>query len=436
MAKLTPKQSRILLRSAQQLLSMKSLIVPTSIKDIPIEHYLTRELRIKEGKSVYLTDSGHEHFRAVIDILDQADFFDGMAAYSDIGEAWRKVLKEWISEGLVPDSVDEVLRSIDEHIAQKVDNHTFIVPIRGLELEGLESFAIGKMTIFRMSVDELVAAGVKHDHADIPRLLEANKNTLWLKGTMRGTEKVALQKFTDQATLTAGMLAVTAAATYERGASSFRIGIVLSPEEAIGRAMWLSWSEQNPSLTTHYELPRGQFFPLNGSLMDESDLARIIRRAFTILHSADRTPLEDAIASSVYWFSDAHRDSVPVMQLIKYWSCVEAFFSLTDERITDAVSSGLASLLVFGGFHFVPVAEYSTLKRQIKTLYSYRSKAVHRGSHQHVTERDLAQFSQWVAWLIISMVGLVEQGYTSLEQVKKQTDRLDEVASRKHESKD
>lgn len=436
MAKLTSKQSRILLRSAQQLLSMKSLIVPTSIKDIPIEHYLTRELRLKEGRSVFFTDTGHEHFRTVIDILDQADFFDGMAEYSDIGEAWRKALTEWISAGLMPDSADEVLRSIDEHIAQKIDNRTFIVPIRGLELEGLESFAIGEMTIFRMSVDVLVSTGVKHDHADIPRLLEANKNILWLKGTMRGTEKVALRKFTDQATLTAGMLAATAAATYERGASSFRIGIVLSPEEATGRAMWLSWSEQDPILITHYELPRGQFFPLNASLMDESDLARIIRRAFAILHSADRTSLENAIASSVYWFSDAHRDSVPVMQLVKYWSCVEAFFSLTDERITDAVSSGLASLLVFGGFHFVPVAEYSTLKKQIKALYKYRSKAVHRGSHQHVTERDLAQFSQWVAWLIISMVGLVEQGYTTLEQVKEQTDRLDSLELRKDKPED
>ena len=224
MAKLTPKEERKLLRSAQHLFSMKSLTVPTSIKDIPIEHYLTRELRIKEGRSVYLTDSGHEHFRTIVDILDQADFFDGMAAYSDIWGAWHKAVRKWLAEGLMPDSADEVLQSIDEHIAQKVDNHTFIVPIHGLELDGLDSFAIGALTIFRMSVDELVSAGVKHDHADVPRLLELNKNTLWLRGTMRGTEKVALRKLSDQATLTAGMLAITAAAMYERGASSFRIG--------------------------------------------------------------------------------------------------------------------------------------------------------------------------------------------------------------------
>jgi hypothetical protein len=37
MGKLTPKEERKLLRSADQLFSMKSLTVPTSIKDIPVE---------------------------------------------------------------------------------------------------------------------------------------------------------------------------------------------------------------------------------------------------------------------------------------------------------------------------------------------------------------------------------------------------------------
>jgi hypothetical protein len=434
MTKLTPKEERKVLRSAQHLFSIKSLIVPRSLKDIPIEHYLTRKLRVKEGRSVYLTDSGYEHFRTIVDILDQSDFFDGMAAYSDIWEAWHKALSKWLGDGLMPDSVDEVLQSINDQIAQKVDNHTFIVPIRGLQLDGLDSFAIGKLSIFRMSGDELESSGVKHDHADVPRLLELNKNTLWLRGTVRGTEKVALRKFSDQATLTAGMLAITAAAIYERGASSFRISIVLSPDEVIGRSMWFSWSEQLRTLNTHYQFPKGQFFPLNTSLMEDSDLTRIIRRSFAILHTINRTQLEDAIARSVYWFSDAHRDSLPVMQLIKYWSCVEAFFSFKEEEITHAVSSGLASLLAFGGFHFIQDAEYSTLKKKISTLYKHRSRAVHHGSHEHVTERDLAQFSQWVAWMIISMVALVEQGYTTLEQVKEQTDRLDGLASQKHKS--
>jgi len=76
----------------------------------------------------------------------------------------------------------------------------------------------------------------------------------------------------------------------------------------------------------------------------------------------------------------------------------------------------------------VTTSEYSSLKKKIANLYSLRSRAVHRGSHQHTTELDVAQFSQWVAWMIISMVTLVEQGYTTLNEVKMQTDRLDGLA--------
>jgi hypothetical protein len=157
----------------------------------------------------------------------------------------------------------------------------------------------------------------------------------------------------------------------------------------------------------------------------------MIYRAFAILRAPDRTELEEAIARTVYWYSDAHRDPVLVMKLIKYWSCVEAFFSFEKEEITHAVSAGLASILVFGGFRFVPLSEYGALKRQIVDLYSLRSRAVHRGSHQHTKERDVAQFSQWVAWMIISMVALVEQGYTNLKAVKAQTDRLDGLKERR-----
>ncbi|MCL5060559.1 MAG: HEPN domain-containing protein [Candidatus Thermoplasmatota archaeon] len=324
------------------------------------------------------------------------------------------------------------MQAIADLVAQEVDDHTFAVPLLGIELAGVDSFALGAVTILRMSVDVLNSAGVKHDHADVPHLLELNKHYLWLIGSTRGTPSAAQKRFSEQATLAVGMLAITAASMHEWGASTFRIGIVMTPEEATGRSVWFSWHERGRGLITHYAFPSGQLFPVNTALGDESDMVRMIFHAFAILQASDRTQLEDAIARAVYWYSDAHRDPVLVMKLVKYWSCVEAFFSFEkDEVITHAVAAGLASILVFGGFQFVPPSGYSALKKQIVDLYSLRSRAVHQGSHQHTTEHQIAQFSQWVAWMIINMVGLVEQGYTTLKEVKAQTDRLDGLEERK-----
>ena len=431
MTTLTKKDERKLLLAAKRLCNVKSLFFPKSISDMLIKQDFGRELRLTGNRIVFLTDSGYEYFRTVVDIIVRVDSFDGVAAYSDIWNACLRVVEMWLSSGLEPERADEVVKAVADFVAQEIDDHTFVVPLFGIGLDGVDSFALGTMTILRMSVDALDSAEVEHDHADVPRLLELNKNYLWLKGTARGTPNVAQLRFSEQATLTVGMVAITAASMYEWGARGFRIGIVMSPEEAIGRSVWFSWHETGHSLTTHYASPRGQPFPVNKALEDESDMVRIIYRAFAILHASDRTQLEEAIARAVYWYSDAHRDPVLVMKLVKYWSCVEAFFSFEKGKITSAVSAGLASILVFGGFRFVPPSEYSALKKQIADLYKLRSRAVHRGSHQHTLERDVAQFSQWVAWMIISMVELVEQGYTTLKEVKAQTDRLNGLEERR-----
>lgn len=425
MSTLTNKDQRTLLFATKRLFSAKALVTPKSIRDIPPKQFLTRELRLAGNRIVFLSDSGYEHFRSVVNILDRVDYFNGEAGFSDIWSAWRTAAGNWLSHGLAPENANEVIQSIADLIVDTIDDHTFAVPLFGIELDGIDSFDVGSMTILRLSVGTLDAAGVAHDHADISQVLESNKNLLWLRGIARGTPRVAQQRFSEQATLMVGMLAVAAGAMYERGAIAFRIGTVMTPEDAIGRSTWFSWRERDRSLTTHYASPRGQPFPVNQALGNESDMVRMIFRAFAMLQAKDRTNLEEAISRAVYWYSDAHRDPVLVMKLVKYWSCVEAFFSIEKEEITQAVSAGLASLLVFGGFHFVPPSEYRTLKQQIVDLYKLRSRAVHRGSHQHTTEQDVAQFSQWVAWMIISMVALAEQGYTTLKELKEQIDRLD-----------
>jgi hypothetical protein len=152
-------------------------------------------------------------------------------------------------------------------------------------------------------------------------------------------------------------------------------------------------------------------------------------RAFALVANGEGNALENAIVRAIYWFSDAQRDPVPVMQFVKYWSCVETFFSQKEEVIRS-VASGLATVLVAGGFGFFPADEYTTLKKRITKLYTLRCRALHGGSYLHVTDRDVADLSQWTAWMVITMLSLVERGYLSPEQVRGQTERLDAAFTR------
>jgi len=222
------------------------------------------------------------------------------------------------------------------------------------------------------------------------------------------------------------MLAVSAASMYERGASRFRIGVVMSPEEGHGPAIWLSWNDRNLDLTTHHKLIGSQQFKINSDILEQFAASGVFARAFEIFESSSRTQLEEAITKGVYWFSDAHRDAAPVMRLIKYWSCIETFFSADNKDITRSVSVGLASVLVYGGYNFVPETEYLSFKKRVAKLYDVRSRAVHGAAYHHVSERNVDDLSQWAAWLLISMISFVERGYTKTGQIKAMADRLDQ----------
>lgn len=100
MTTLTGKDQRKLLFAAKRLFSVKSLLIPKSISDIPIKQYFARELNLTGNRTVFLTDSGYQHFRTVVDILDRADFFDGLAEFSDIWRAWHQVVEKWLSKAM------------------------------------------------------------------------------------------------------------------------------------------------------------------------------------------------------------------------------------------------------------------------------------------------------------------------------------------------
>jgi hypothetical protein len=105
------------------------------------------------------------------------------------------------------------------------------------------------------------------------------------------------------------------------------------------------------------------------------------------------------------------------MRLLKYWSCVETFFS-SKTQTTQAVTLGLASTLVFGARRFLPVEEYANFKRRLTTLYGQRSGATHGAQYGHVSDLEAADFSQWVSWMLLNMIVFVERGYTTPASVK------------------
>jgi hypothetical protein len=423
MGELTKKHQRIINFALDRLFSPKSISGFTWKKEYSATDYFSRQLRLADNQTLMFTDAGLGHFLRIVTTIEEADVFDTLADYNDISAAFRHLIEDLLSKGMRPNNSLELLNLIKDRVCKDIDNYNFAVPLYGVKIEGTDTITIGSMKIITSLQSHLESTKIKYDKERPPK---SSNNYLWLIGSEKGTPRVSQEKFIEQATLTIGMLAIHAGAIYDRGASSFRIGIVMSPEEGHEKAIWYSWKDMDDSeIGTHLQFKKSQPFVINETNAEDLSSNRIYDIAFRIFRSKDRSDLEDAIANAVYWYSDAHRDIRTTMKLVKFWSCIEAFFSIDKANITKSISVGLSSVLVYGGYSFVPEADYLKFKKRVAAVYDLRSHAVHTGSYKHISTRDIIELSQWASWLILNMLSFVDRGYSELKQIAAIADELD-----------
>lgn len=427
MAEITKKAQRTISGSLDRFYTVKNLKAVHSLEDLKVSNLLVRELRLKDNRILIMSDVALDHFRRIVSTIHDAEVFQGLANYSDVHTACKSVLQDLLSEGKRPEDADELISLIRANLSTRIDDHTFAVPVFGLRLQEIDVVELGALRIIPATVEYFNAEGVAHEHAKVDETIKGTRAHYWLVGSFKGTPAVARENFHGQAELALGMLAISTASMYEGGAEGFRFGLAMSAEQAHGTAGWFSWGAQTRSLTSHFQFPHGQLLEFTPEHLQRVKESGVFDRAFLIFQSARRTPLEEAIARAVYWFADAQREQVPVMKLVKYWSCAETFFSADNKDIARALSAGIASVLVFGHFRFVPEDEYAKIKKRVTKLYDHRSRALHGASHSHVSPRDTADLSQLIAWMLLNMISFAEQGYTRMEQVKEQSERLDRL---------
>lgn len=380
---------------------------------------LARMVHLNNGEALILSEHGYAKIRTISAIVDDLDLFSGLADYSDISSAIDRVFAELTSVGQVPDDAEEFIAIVRGKVEALIDEHAFAYPLHGVALEdGTDELGFGNFTICRPTSECLNRLGMRCDSEIVANAISSIKYGLLLVGRENGTIKIARERFKYRAKLFSGMLAVVAAANYEQGARAFRIGIVTSPETAYGTSTSFHWGKKSGSPGLMHNFVSKQELTLSPSFMEDSGLGSVVDDFLNILSDRETTEIQKAIINSVYWFSDAHLDSVVVMQFVKYFSCIESFFSSEREHITQRISQGAAAVLAYGGLNEIKNSEYLYVKRKMLKNYEHRSTAVHDGLHNHVSEDDTAKLSQWAAWIVLTLLMASKQGLKSLEQLK------------------
>lgn len=307
-----------------------------------------------------------------------------------------------------------------------VKSHTFLVQIEGIDLQDQEALNLG---IFRIQRSNLTFFdSIKFEgQLDRPTIYSQFEGGLWLIGCINGSQDVAREQFEYRVNLIVGILGICGAILYKGSIWRSSIRAMTSTLGHRKAVTSLRWEAGGDNLTVTRSLGFEQDLKITADSVAYLSDKCFLQQLASIPDVQDRSELQDAIVQSIYWFAEAYKDRTQIMQFVKLWTCMECFFSIDNQQITELNAAGISAILTFAGFGIINPKDYPEFRKRVKQMYDLRSKAVHRAEFGHIQTKDIDDLSNWVAWVVVSMVALTEIGYKTLRQVHEQVSRLDKV---------
>ncbi|MCY1534058.1 Apea-like HEPN [compost metagenome] len=320
-----------------------------------------------------------------------------------------------------------LINNVFEVLKSRMDSHVYATPLYGIEIEGLTRWDVDNFFLSRPDRSLLdVCSEDAQNVENIEMAWNRMQGGVWLCGTTVGTPDFAEQEFFSGSKRLISALAIAFCLVHDKGAASTRIGIKTDQSRN-----WFGYGKEKKALRVSWQTAGGA--PLGCTqayiveLRDQTDwFVPLVR---TLLKE-EPTELESAMQRAAHWFHDAQSDPDIDMRFLKFWSCIECFFSVKQGETTRDIKDGLSAVLIHGGVRLATPEEWRGLRKEIDRLYDLRSKAVHDAKHGHIGFSDVATVSTWAAAVIVSMGALDHQGYTTREQLKEQIIKLTDIHQR------
>jgi len=183
------------------------------------QQYVWHEFRC-QGGSLLLTPKGKAVFDGICEVLRSATLVQ-CTEPSDAVNEFRTVVRDLLSEKRMPENASELVALVTTRLEASRDNFWHVVPVHGLELDGLKSVPLGSLTLERPTVGSLERRGAKI--GDKSMVQEMVGDGLCLVGAVYGSYEYARREFKIRADVVIGVLAAIAAVCFEQGANPFRI---------------------------------------------------------------------------------------------------------------------------------------------------------------------------------------------------------------------
>lgn len=428
---MTPKELRIIDKNLGILFTDKAYKIIKTIDDLKGLGLFPEKITVKE-KELYLSEIGSESLKKItVLILSKSNFKN----YLTFDEIYNE-LKIKIGKALVDRQyeVKEFIFDLLSTIELMIVDHTAMYCIKGISIN-CDTLQLGNVKIIKK--DKLFFDSLNLHKNIHPQSIYENMNApYWLIVNVRGSKKVAKQNSLYRATIFEGILNVYAIIFYKNAIQKIRVQVQNEYSNNSKTHFSLIWPSEDTSNAMYYtKFTENQSFNFNQDMINEAKLNLFFDEYSEILDKVEKSEIDESILRSTYWIAESVKDNNNTMKFIKLWTAIECFFSVNSHAgtfknggIAELNATGLSTILTFGPYRLVDHKKYSDFKKNIKKLYVLRSKAIHAGFHQHISDKDLNDLSYWTAYLVISLVALSKVGgYIKLNDIYAQSERLNNI---------
>jgi hypothetical protein len=300
------------------------------------------------------------------------------------------------------------IRSFMNNITSSIEPWGVVVPVAGIDLDGIEEFRIGSVLFTKFVADNRFLKLADK----IPSSNEI-RQTEYLTSLQDKIVAVVDEKGESQRATEKGVCAVEEAMNILRFYSAFspegqevKMNLGLKPKLEIWSSVLIQTEREqaHPFKTPQYIAPF--YFTIDSKslrMMNDNSIATLDR--ILKLKSSNRTEMQKQILNAIKWFGLARQMDDDATAFLEYYVALDMVLSLqrTKGRI---IAKSVASLIGKDSGHKLKVEAYQ------KELWQIRNNVVHRGEWSAKDRRRLSGIRNTVKDVVITLLRRADEFQT------------------------
>ncbi|MBW4421212.1 MAG: hypothetical protein KME13_18585 [Myxacorys californica WJT36-NPBG1] len=403
--------------------------------ELPFREFDTYCLEIKPGIHLCSKDAAKEGIRSLTNIIHEIPEIKDSCSFGIVYKSVKQELQSdllLLVEASPLRDFEDVLESLFYRIHSNVKNYNFYFSLEGIELVDVASIDLHSILISKFD-EQMMGDVLSKNDATTPfgeRCVEfVEKNFLdkvCIRYSCFGDYEFCKELSKIKVRETLNFFRYMICLIYYQRIHENLLKINVVSETYIDENQVLVEERDTKHITLHQGSTRKPFdkFRIDQEMVNEMKEKLFLEVIVRILNNSNHTDLEGCLIAAIYWSGEAQNEFDWDISFLKYWTALECIFSRHKDNITHSLAKGISTLAAYGHYQFIKPSEIDQVYTFLSKLYDKRSGIVHRGLRGGVNESELIEICKYTSWTVLSLLSLIEAGYTDMALLEEHTERL------------